>query len=280
MNLSELGLADECFSSTLAETRSSTSTTATLKDFVLGSFDTCEAGMTTEASRSGTITPGQSVTDTATVTGSGTDDPPVPTGTVQFFLCGPAQVTAAGCPPGAGTQIGTPPEGEPLVAGANSSATAISEAVNTSASTAPGKYCFRAVYSGDDNYDPDEHTNASTAAPQNECFMVQDTSAITTAQKWLPNDTAHVTLASGGTPTGTVTFELFENGTCAAPVARTFADQPIDGSGNAETNNSTYETTAKTISWKATFNPTGGPSGSTAPCETMNVTLDNDITSP
>ena len=36
VNLSELGLGNECFSSVASETRSSTSTTAVLKDFVLG----------------------------------------------------------------------------------------------------------------------------------------------------------------------------------------------------------------------------------------------------
>src|SRR5438067_3952280 len=42
INLTALGL-EGCFSSFLAETRSSQSPTATLSDFVLGSFETCEA---------------------------------------------------------------------------------------------------------------------------------------------------------------------------------------------------------------------------------------------
>ena len=41
VNLSLLGLANECFNSALSESRSSTSTTATLKDFVLGQFGDC-----------------------------------------------------------------------------------------------------------------------------------------------------------------------------------------------------------------------------------------------
>jgi hypothetical protein len=49
VNLSELGLAG-CFSSFLAETRSSPSIDATLKDFVLGAFAPCEANIMTTPS--------------------------------------------------------------------------------------------------------------------------------------------------------------------------------------------------------------------------------------
>src|SRR5207244_4447132 len=50
INLSTLGLSGECFSSVASETRSSTSTTATLKDFVLSSFAPCVPTLTTQAS--------------------------------------------------------------------------------------------------------------------------------------------------------------------------------------------------------------------------------------
>jgi hypothetical protein len=48
VNLTSLGLAGECFSTVASETRSSTSTTATLKDFILGNFGSC-ASTTTSA---------------------------------------------------------------------------------------------------------------------------------------------------------------------------------------------------------------------------------------
>src|SRR5262249_30282179 len=76
INLSTLGLAGECFSSVASETRSSTSTTATLKDFVLGQFAPCGASMTTTPSSTGTVTPGTSVTDTADATGMGITNAP------------------------------------------------------------------------------------------------------------------------------------------------------------------------------------------------------------
>src|SRR5258707_4884054 len=47
---------------------------------------------TASSSQGASVVPGTSVTDTATVSGSG----PTATGTVDFFLCGPAQVTTNG----------------------------------------------------------------------------------------------------------------------------------------------------------------------------------------
>lgn len=89
LNLTDLNLGDRCFSSVAAESRSSTSTTATLKDFVLGDLASCEPGMTTQASTNGTVTPGTAVTDDATITITGATSPDDPTGDVTFFLCGP-----------------------------------------------------------------------------------------------------------------------------------------------------------------------------------------------
>lgn len=77
VNLSdpEIGLGGVCFASLVTETRSSTSTTATLKDFVLGGFGRCEASIATSQS----WTPSDSAT--ITVTGKTTWN-----GTVTFSL--------------------------------------------------------------------------------------------------------------------------------------------------------------------------------------------------
>jgi hypothetical protein len=112
--------------------------------------------VTTSSPTGGNVAPGTSVSDSATVTGSG----PTPTGTVKFFLCQPSEVTAGGCEGTAGTQIGTPAAGETLVAG-----TVASEASTNT--TTVGKYCWRAEYSGDGFYLAGSHTNATT-----ECFTV------------------------------------------------------------------------------------------------------------
>ncbi|MCJ7492206.1 MAG: hypothetical protein MUP15_08675, partial [Dehalococcoidia bacterium] len=110
----------------------------------------------TQASTNATnVVPGTSVTDTATVSGSiGT-----PTGTVDFFLCQPSEVTGGGCEGTAGTKIG--------VTKTLASGQATSDA--TTNTTAIGKYCWRAEYTPalDSLYLASSHTDAT-----NECFTV------------------------------------------------------------------------------------------------------------
>ena len=112
-------------------------------------------GLTTGANPTGTVLPGTSVTDTATVTKA--PGAIAPTGSVRFILCQPNEVNANGCPSPAGTVIGA--------AVALSGNTATSDATNDT--TTPGTYCWRARYLGDANYNPVNHTNAVT-----ECFSV------------------------------------------------------------------------------------------------------------
>jgi hypothetical protein len=278
VNLSQLGLAGECFSSVASETRSSTSTTATLKDFILGQFAQCVPGMTTQASATvaNPVLPGAPVHDTATITVTGGTNPADATGTVTFFLCGP--IASGDCGTG-GTNVGT----GALVGGANTTdgiSAATSPDVNTAASPlAAGRYCFRAEWPGDTTYPtPLSFTNST-----DECFAVKDTSSISTAQNWLPNDSAHVTTGSGAAASGTVTFTLHAGADCTGTVLATFANRPVDASGNASTNNTTLIVAAspdKTISWEATFTPSdpNAVGGSTSHCETSTVTIDDDIT--
>ncbi|HET8661891.1 MAG TPA: hypothetical protein VFM55_23220 [Micromonosporaceae bacterium] len=71
VNLTALGLGDRCFASVAAESRSSTSTTATLKDFTLGTFGGCRSSVTTQSSITGQTSIGTgsvSVFDSATGT--------------------------------------------------------------------------------------------------------------------------------------------------------------------------------------------------------------------
>jgi hypothetical protein len=75
VNLSTLGLGGTCFSSVASETRSSTSPTATLKDFVLGGFGACTSGIAS--------TQTWSPNDSATVTVGGAA---TWSGTLQFKL--------------------------------------------------------------------------------------------------------------------------------------------------------------------------------------------------
>ena len=81
---------------------------------------------------------------------------------------------------------------------------------------------------------------------------------------------------------GTVVFELFESNNCSGTAVYTSTAIAVNASGVAVSANSTYYTTVKTISWKATFTSTNSvASGDASHCETMTVSvLDNDITVP
>jgi hypothetical protein len=263
INLSTLGLANECFSSVASETRSSTSTTATLKDFVLGQFGNCSATMSTQVSNAGPVVPGTQITDTATIVGSSpTNDP---SGDVTFFLC--SNVAAGGSCATGGTNLGT----GTLVGNFAGTSTATSPAVNTAAlPLSPGHYCFRAEWPGDLNYTTAlSHTNSTT-----ECFDVKATSAITTAQSWLPQDSATVTV-NGATVSGSVEFKLYDSNDCTGTVLGTFTD----GSAPFSTNNQTTVSvsTSKSVSWKATFTPSDPNAvvGSTSGCEVSALTITN-----
>jgi hypothetical protein len=203
------------------------------------------------------------VTDTAT--GSGGQGQPTPTGTVDFYLCAPNEVTAGGCETG-GTLISDD------VALVNGSAT--SAAANP---TAVGKYCWRAEYSGDDFYLSSNHTNSTT-----ECFTIQDTTSITSAQTWLPNDSATVS-AGGGTPlNGSLTITLYETSDCTGDAvagqsySKTLTNATTAADRTLETNNSTYTVTAtKTVSWKVVFTSTDANVAGQTHCESTSLTITN-----
>src|SRR5215217_1267316 len=160
-----------------------------------------------------------SVTDLATIQGTNTaGTPPTPGGSVKFFLCGPTAVDSTTLCTTGGTEVSTnavtgsaPPVGE---------GQATSDAVNTSGSPlAPGRYCFRAEWTGDSNYaNPGSHVGTG----QSECFIVRQiaTITVTTPSNRLGSplsspvdlgtilfDKAVVTgTTAGGSPPGTVDF--------------------------------------------------------------------------
>ncbi len=122
----------------------------------------CPVTLTTVVEPHTSDHPGSSFRDEATVSDLPDRDGrdiELPTGTVTFFLCGPTQVTSAGCPSG-GTQIGKPRKVK------DDTATK-SDAAKGALTKAPGTYCWRAVYSGDVNYLPAVETNATS-----ECFTI------------------------------------------------------------------------------------------------------------
>lgn len=204
INLSKFGLGGECFSSIASETRSSTSTTATLKDFVLGQFAVCGASMTTTPSTTGAVSPGDSVTDTATVTATGATNPPTPSGDVTFFLC---SVTGTNTCDSGGTQVGS---SAVTLSGSGGTATATSSAVNTSANPLlPGKYCFRAEWPGDNNYPPPTPGGKFIETnPSGECFTVRQINTATTTTPKDANGNALTDPLTTGVALGTVVTDV------------------------------------------------------------------------
>ena len=239
INLGFLGLQDECFSSFLAETRSSQSVDATLKDFVGGAFGVCNATLSTtpSAGAGGTVTPGTIVTDTATVTGSSATK--TPTGSVTFYICAPLPTGTCA----SGTPVGT---AKPLI-GSGGTAAATSDGFDTTGMAA-GRYCWRATWPGDTNY-PVALAHSGTG--DGECFYIlKGSPTITTVASpttgtvgtsMTVRDTATFTNTTSVAPTGSVTFTLYSNATCTTAVAG------VSGSGTISTtagvSSATYSTT-------------------------------------
>jgi hypothetical protein len=182
VNLSALDLGDECFASIASESRSSTSTTAVLKDFVLGSFGEC-GSMTTTTPQTGagvTLTDSNSngVPDVSIGTGSVVvQDHAVVSvtgietwaGSVAFSLCGPLAVspTDTNCATG-----GVPIPFVGPATGAVSNATPTVDSQDTTL-TKVGRYCWRGVFTATtsnvpSSSDPVDANSTSTT----ECFEV------------------------------------------------------------------------------------------------------------
>ena len=298
INLSDFDL-EGCFSSFLVETRSSPEIGAQLKDFVISNFESCESSLTTTTTLD-SITLGGSVSDSATVTGSG-PGAPAPTGDVTFFVCGPTDAgSTALCETGGTPVPNTDPPTPVALDGTSNPSTVQSAAVTP---TAVGRYCFRAEYSGDANYDPVVHFGSITTDDPNgtECFVVSTIpTTTTTAQRWTPNDSANIATAGpvGYNLTGSVTFTLYGPGDAgcvgtkryeetinipaAAGLTETVSTTNGDGVGIglaadftvADANEGTY-------SWKVVYTPAASDTahtGSQSAChnEHSDVTIEND----
>jgi hypothetical protein len=232
VNLTALGLNDRCFSSVASETRSSTSTTATLKDFTLGSFGNCGSKVTTQSSDTGSkpveFDGSNSVSDSATVGVTGTT---TWNGTVQFSLKGPI-----GSPLETTKDIGTPQNVS------NSTSTVQSP---TASVTAAGDYCWSAKFTSATDGVPDGVDDGT-----NECFTITpvtpqlattagddvnlgdpitDTANLTgTANK--PGTPAINPTTAGGKASGSITFTAYGPDNCTTK-AYTSAAVPVSGDG-------------------------------------------------
>jgi hypothetical protein len=181
INLTDSGLGGKCFNTFLASTRASQELGANLHDFSRGQLGQCLSSTVTtpQTGAGGTIPAGGlsigtgsvTVRDHAEVTVTGSTDFG---GDVTFFLCGPLALNStSNCATG-GVQIGSPvPVTGPSPATADSAVTTL---------TSVGRYCWRAVYSGDGDIpgsrDPTSPTDTSTT----ECFSVNPVTPMLTTQ--------------------------------------------------------------------------------------------------
>ena len=265
------GLAGECFASFFSETRSSASPDATLKDFIGGAFQPCESGIVTTPS-STSITLGQSVSDSAVVTGQGGG---TPTGKVKFFICSPAQLNASGQCETGGTQVikaTSDATGEPLSPdGSDPTKANATSAAFTPTST--GAWCFRGEYvpAAGSVY------KASSDFATTECVDVTNV-AISTAQTFTVKDSATITPSGPGASVGgSVRFRLFTTANCSGA---TLVDQTVNVPSS--TSAQTVDTTAVTIttskpvlSWLVEYTHSGSstPKDVTSACATENASL-------
>jgi uncharacterized repeat protein (TIGR01451 family) len=252
-----------CFSGFLAETRSSQSVDAVLKDVAVGDFNTCEPPAISTTVSDQTVDLGDSVTDTADFT----NNSPAVTGSVKFFVCGP-DGSNPDCSTG-GTQVG----GSVTITSGHATSAAFSP-------TAAGKYCFRAEYTPDANgslhYVAGSHTNQTT-----ECFTVAKAqpSIVTSADQTVlagatVSDTA--VLSGGFDPSGTITFKAYgpDDDDCSAAAAYT-TSVAVSGNGSYGPVSFTPDT-AGTYHWIASYSgdannsPAAGACGDDGENDTVN----------
>jgi hypothetical protein len=162
------------------------------------------------------LTQGSSVTDTATVTGNGTDGPP--TGTVTFTLCGPLAKEAPPVPCKGSTDESSGPV--PLMSSSSDSSTATSPPFTP---PSPGWWCFDNSYSGDSDY------YSSSDNSTEECVDVEALAGSTDYA-----GVALITGKSGGPrrgPDATSTFSASTTFTVPNVTCGSAISGMIDGSG-------------------------------------------------
>ncbi len=148
----------------------------------------------TTSSQTRNVIPTTSVTDSATVTGSGTAPLPDLTGTISFQLCGPNPTasTTLNCSPAGTVPITTPNGGTFTIASPAQSP------------TAAGSYCWTATYTPASGA---QYTGSSSTTTDKECFNVL--ASVTTGRMTGGGSVTD----PAGTPTTRVTygFELHCN---------------------------------------------------------------------
>jgi hypothetical protein len=266
------------FGSVYLKSRSSTSFTSEIKDFIAPkavSISNCTSISTTASNNTLATgqTVGNSISDTATVSNLTANAG----GTVTFKAYGPFSLTDTSLDSCAGTPAFDD----------SASPKAISAVVNGSATasdsftpTAIGRYLWVAHYSGDAN---NVSTGSGCGDAGETSFVVKAGTTTSTAQRLVPNDTASV--SGGGSSTSTVHFYLFKpNTTCSeanelnAAYSQTMslvsgAAGPTTNSSNTDTLAGSHANALGTWKWLVVYDGDSTHSGSISNCvETFTIT--------
>ncbi len=208
-----------------------------------------------------------------------------PTGTVDFYVCNPTQVTGTGvnahCAGTGGTGDGTLVNSvTPLTAGPGADQSQATSAAVTANQL--GVWCFRATYT------PDTAVFTGSSGDENrECFTVTTSSTVSSTQDWVPND--HVTISTPGNATaldGTLSIEL-RSGSCAGTVVYTESTNTtitnVASPHTFDTTNPTYASAFKVDTgnqcifyWKIVYTPSNAfEGGAVTKCETSTLSIHN-----
>lgn len=281
----------KAFGSMFTKSRSSSSFTAEIKDFIAPQgiqLTNCSTTTVTTpkladgTTNVGTPIVGSSVTDSALVTVS-PSTVVLNGGSVSFSICKFAIGTTTLCD--GTTNVGTS-VGSTAIPTTNTtnSATVVSPAYTV---TDVGRYCWRGQYSGDlAKGIPAGNPDYSST----ECFTVAKAGAsLTTAQTLRPQDSVTLTATAGGVPSGTVTFKLYgpDNSTCStaagagAPVVNQTKTLTVGTTtATAATDQTTFDVSTATASqykWQITYSGDSTHNGITGACgnESFTATIAN-----
>ena len=238
--------------------------------------------LTTQAS--GPVTLGNPISDTATLTGTarqpGTNgigpggtinatDAALDDGSITWRALGPNNCTTLAM---AATSRG--------VTGDGTYPTVPPQTAVSFTPAAVGTYTFVAKY---DSGSVNTNSVGESACPDTtgtETVLVTDTSTVTTAQNWLPNDSATITSAGGSPLSGTLVFTLYDSGDCTGTVLYTEPTITLTGATSPATRDTTNQNVkvlaSKTVSWRAVFTSSNSNvSGNQSTCETTQLVITN-----
>ena len=245
-----------------AHSRSSSSFSAELKDFIFGDvdLDTCSATTTLLQQRSGAdtdppsatnvgsaalelnVTPGAWVRDTATVT------PNTATGNVNFRYYSSVEACDADDAGTAGTNVSS---NALALVGTNAQATSATVQFNT-----VGNFYWRAFYLGG-------NLDASSSECNEIVHVVQVASVLDTAPWVYPNDKATLSAPSGGAMAGSISFKLYDtalNCDAGGATGLLYTETPpvtVTGAGDYNTTNTSVKvSTDTTVFWRVEFTST------------------------